>query len=82
MIIKYPLTTEKAVRLVESENKLFFIIDNNANRLSIRDEVEKLFKVKVDRVNIINNSKGCKKAIITLNKKFNAVDVATDMGLM
>ncbi|PIO00487.1 50S ribosomal protein L23 [archaeon CG10_big_fil_rev_8_21_14_0_10_43_11] len=80
--LKYPLTTEKSVRLVESENTLTFIVDERANRTSVRKDVETAFKVKVKNVRILKTSKGLKKAFVMLAKQSNALDVATDLGMM
>ena len=50
-IIKHALSTEKAVRLMESENKLTFIVNLKANKEEIKQAVEKMFNVKVEKVN-------------------------------
>ncbi len=81
-IIKNPLTTEKAVRLMESENKLLFKVDEKAKKLEIKEAIEKIFKVKVTKVNTFHTSKGEKRAYITLSKQTPAIDVATELGLM
>ena len=41
MIIKYPLSTEKAIRLMESENKLVFVVDDKASKQEIKKAIEK-----------------------------------------
>ncbi|MBR9678669.1 MAG: 50S ribosomal protein L23 [Nanoarchaeota archaeon] len=82
MILLYPLTTEKSVKLVESENKVVFIVDNKATKVSVKREFEKLLKTKVEKVNISNGPKGRKKAYIKLSKEANALDVATELGIM
>ena len=40
-IIKYPLSTEKAVRQMEAENKLIFVVDRSATKSAIKWAVEK-----------------------------------------
>ena len=50
-IIKYPLSTEKSVRLMESENKIIFIVDKKATKPEIKKAMEEQFKVKVEKVN-------------------------------
>jgi ribosomal protein uL23 len=82
MTLLYPLTTEKSVRLVEAENKIVFIVDNKATKSQVKKAFEKLLKVKVDKVNISNGPKGRKKAYIKLSKEVNALDVATELGIM
>jgi len=81
-IIINPLATEKAVRIMESENKLVFIVDRKANKLEIKEAIETLFNVKVDNVNSLILKNGRKKVYATLNKDYKALDVATKLGLM
>ena len=51
-VLKRPiLLTEKATRLREDENKVVFEVDKNANKIEIKDAVEKLFGVEVTNVN-------------------------------
>lgn len=81
-IIKYPLTTEKAVKIMESENKLTFVVDNKSKKSEIKEAVEKTFKVKVLEVNTLITSKGKKKAIVLLSSENPAMDIITELGLM
>lgn len=78
-VIKRPLITEKANIMKEGENKVAFVVDRAANKVEIKDAVERLFKVKVLKVNA-SNVKGkpkrlgrnigkrpdSKKAVVTL----------------
>jgi len=81
-IIKNPLTTEKAVRLMESENKLLFRVDKKAKKSEIKKAIQDLFKVKVMKVTTLNTPKGEKRAYVKLSKDSQALDVATELGLM
>ena len=49
-IIKYPISTEKAIRIMDSTNTLSFVVANGANKASIRKAVEDMFKVEVKKV--------------------------------
>jgi large subunit ribosomal protein L23 len=49
-IIKRPLITEKSTRLKEAGNQIAFVVDIRANKVQIRQAIEKLFKVKVKAV--------------------------------
>ena len=86
--IRQPIITEKATILSEL-NKTVFKVHSGANKRSIKKNIEKLFKVTVLKVNIINTKKkrkikqgkistkpGYKKAIITL-KKGQSIDLTT-----
>ncbi len=81
-LLKYPLVSEKAVNMIEAENKLTFIVDKRASKPLIKSAVEYLYNVKVKKVNIINDLKSRKKAIVTLSKEFKAGDVATKLGVV
>jgi ribosomal protein uL23 len=80
--IKYPLATEKAVRMMEVENKLVLIVDRKATKTDIKKSVEELFNVKVLKVHTLNTPDNKKKAYITLSQETPAIDVATKLGLM
>ena len=82
MILKYPLSTEKSIRLMESENKLVFVVDSKANKQEIKKVVEDIFKVKVVAVNTLNDSKGRKRAYVKFSAENPAIDLATKLGLM
>ena len=86
--IRHPIITEKATILSE-QNKTVFKVNTKANKKSIKKNIEKLFKVNVVKVNIINKKsilkftrgrnsrvKGYKKAVITL-KKGQSIDLTT-----
>jgi len=79
--IKYPLSTEKSIRLMESENTLIFVVDKKATKIDIKKSIEDAFDVKVKDVRtfIIN---GKKRAYIRFSNETPAIDVATKLGLM
>ena len=81
-IVKYPLTTEKNVKVMQEENKLVFIVDRKAKKPEIKKAVEEIFKVKVDKVNTAILPSGKKKAYLKLSRDTPAIDVATQLGLM
>lgn len=79
-VLRKPLITEKSTALIE-ENKYTFQVDPRANKTEIKQAVESIFKVKVEKVNTMNvrgrmkrvrNIRGrtpdTKKAIVTLKK--------------
>ncbi len=86
--IRSPIITEKATILSE-QNKTVFKVHNKANKKTIKKSIEKLFKVNVTKINIINQKtkikmrqgkksfkSGYKKAIVTL-KKGQSIDLTT-----
>ena len=81
-IIKYPLSTEKSIRLMESENKLIFVVEKKSTKKEIKEAVENMFKVEVIGVNTFVNSECEKRAYVKLSPKTPAIDIATQLGLM
>jgi large subunit ribosomal protein L23 len=81
-VIKYPLSTEKSIRLMEAENKLIFVVDIKANKHEIKKAIERTFKVKVEDVKTLITPKGQKRAYVRLSPETPALDIATDLGLM
>jgi len=83
-----PIVTEKSTNLSE-QNKIVFKIPTKANKKNVKKSIEKIFKVNVTKINIINKQNrtkftrgrkvkvfGYKKAIITL-KKGQSIDLTT-----
>ena len=86
--IYFPLLTEKSTNLSE-QNKVVFKVPKKANKVNLKNNIEKIFKVNVTKINIINKKnrtkmtrgkkvkvQGYKKAIITL-KKGQSIDLTT-----
>lgn len=82
MIVKEFLATEKAIRLLESQNTLTVIVDRNATKPQIKREIEKLFNVKVEKVNTLITPLGEKKAYVKLKKGYNASEIARKLGIL
>lgn len=53
-IIKKPIFTEKGSNLKESQNKVLVEVAKDANKFEIKNAIEEIFKVKVDKVSVIN----------------------------
>ena len=83
-----PVVTEKSTNLSD-QNKIVFKVSNSSNKNTIKKSIEKIFKVNVTKINIINKQTrnkitrgrkvkviGYKKAIITL-KKGQSIDLTT-----
>jgi large subunit ribosomal protein L23 len=81
-VILYPLMTEAASLMVEKENKLVFIVSLKANKVDVRKAVERLYEVKVERVNVQVTPTGEKKAFVKLHRDYKAADVAIKLGIL
>ena len=80
-IIKYPLSTEKSIRLMESQNELIFVVDIDADKKMIKNAIEDMFKVKVESVSTYIQG-GVKRAYVKFSNESPAIDIATQLGLM
>ena len=80
-IVKYPLSTEKSIRLMESQNKLIFVVEIDADKNMIKGAVEAMFKAKVESVTTYVQN-GEKRAYVKFSNESPAIDIATQMGLM
>jgi len=80
-VIVRPVVTEKAISMVERENKLTFIVDKRATKPDIKKAVETIYEVKVDKVNIVITMKGEKKVYVKLKPEYSASEVAARIGL-
>lgn len=81
-ILKYCHMTEKSVGLIDRENKIVFVVDRRANKKQIKEAFEKLFDVKVEKINTEITLKGIKKAYIKLKPEYRASDVAVKLGIV
>ena len=76
-----PVTTEKAVMIIERQNTLTFELEKKMTKTEIKNEVEKIFDVKIEKINTL--LRGNKKyAYVKLNKKYPAMDIATKVGMI
>ena len=81
-IIKYPVSSEKAVRLMESDNKLTFMVSRKSSKTDIKIALEELFKIKIEKINTLILPGGKIKVYATLSAETPAIDVATKLGLI
>jgi len=80
-IIKYPLSTEKSIRLMESQNILIFVVDIDADKKMVKNAVEEMFKAKVENARTYIRN-GEKRAYVKFSNENPAIDIATKLGLM
>eukprot|EP01091_Cochliopodium_minus_P012852 TRINITY_DN3_c0_g1_i1.p1 TRINITY_DN3_c0_g1~~TRINITY_DN3_c0_g1_i1.p1 ORF type:complete len:170 (-),score=45.78 TRINITY_DN3_c0_g1_i1:92-601(-) len=81
-IIKHPLTTESAMKKIEENNTLVFIVDVTANKRTIRYAAEKLYNIKAEKINTLIRPDGRKKAYIKVAKGTEALDIANTIGII
>ncbi len=80
-VILRPDVTERSMKLVESENKLVFIVSKESKKKDIKMSIESLYKVDVESINTLMTPKGLKKAYVKLDPKHKAEELATRIGI-
>jgi len=80
--LNYPVISEKAVNMIEAQNKITFIVDKKATKPDIKKAIEERYKVGVESVNVMRDMNGRKKAIIRLKKEFKASELASKIGMV
>ncbi len=81
IIVRFVLT-EKSLRLAERENKITVIVRREATKKQIREAIEKLYNVKVVKVNTLITPEGEKKAYVKLSPEYSAMDLLSRLGLV
>jgi len=80
-ILIHPVITETALELIEKENKITFLVRREATKNSIKEAVEKLYQVQVEKVTTLIRPDGKKKAYVKLAAENSAADLATKIGI-
>ncbi|VFV18562.1 60s ribosomal protein l23a-like [Lynx pardinus] len=81
-IIKFSLTTESAVKKIEDNHTLVFIVDVKANKHQIQQAVRNLYDIDVAKVNTLVRPNGGKKTYVPLAPDYDALDVANKIGII
>ncbi|KAK6234791.1 hypothetical protein SCA6_010128, partial [Theobroma cacao] len=81
-ILKFPLTTESAMKKIEDNNTLVFIVDIRADKKKIKDAVKKMYDIQAKKVNTLIRPDGTKKAYVRLTPDYDALDVANKIGVI
>ncbi len=70
-VIKKPLITEKTTAEKDARNVVVFVVDKDANKIEIKESVEKLFKVEVATVKTVNVAGKVKRVGKHIGKRSN-----------
>ncbi len=81
-VIKFVLMTEKAVQVIEKQNKLVFIVDKKADKDGIKASVETAFSVPVAAVQTLIDQDGKKRAFVKFRNAGAAGDIAIKLGII
>ncbi len=81
-VIKFVLMTEKAIRFIEAQNRLVFVVDRKAHKEQIRKAVEGAFQSRISDVNVMIDQKGRKRAFVKFEKPGEAGEIAIRLGII
>eukprot|EP00808_Paulinella_micropora_P012245 g79013.t1 len=81
-VVKYPLCTESAMKQIEDNNTLTFIVDIRANKRQIAQSVKALYEIDVAKTNTLIRPDGLKKAYVRLTPDHEALEVANTIGII
>ncbi len=82
MMIIAPIKTEKAIGRIEFENTITFLVSDKATKPLVKEEVEKLFGVKVDAVRMMVTAGGKKRAVVKLAEGSKAEDISSKLKMV
>jgi len=81
-VLKYPLCTESAMKQIEDNNTITFIVDLKANKRQIAQAVKEMYDINIVRVNTLVRPDGLKKAYVRLSPDHEALEVANTIGII
>jgi large subunit ribosomal protein L23Ae len=81
-ILRFPVTNETAMKKIEENNTLVFVVDLRSNKCQIKEAIKKMYNVTPVRVNTLVKPNGQKKAFVKIPKDVEAVDVANKIGFI
>jgi len=81
-ILKFVLMTEKAIQLIEKENKLVFIVDRKCSKNDTKRAAESAFQAAVKDVKTSIDQKGRKKAFVRFREAGVAGEIAMRLGII
>jgi large subunit ribosomal protein L23 len=82
MILESPAKTEKSLQIIEKENTIRFFVSGEATKKEIKQEVEKLFGVKVASVRTMIDANGKKHAFVKFSKGVSADEIAAKLKMI
>ena len=80
-VIEYPIVTEKAMDAMDFDNAIQFVVDLDAAKPDIAEEIEQRYEVTVESVNTMITPEAEKKATVHLSEEDEAEDVASRIGV-
>ncbi|CAJ2506996.1 Uu.00g081820.m01.CDS01 [Anthostomella pinea] len=75
-IVQFPLNTESAMKKIEENNTLVFIVDVKSNKAQIKQALKTLYDIDTQKINTLVRPDGTKKAYCRLTADVDALDIA------
>lgn len=80
--LRFVLMTEKAVQMIETQNKLVFIVNRRSDKKEIKQAIEQAFQSSVKHVNTMIDESGRKKAFVKFKEPGQAGEIAIRLGII
>ncbi len=80
--LRFVLMTEKAVQMIETQNKLVFIVNRRSDKKEIKQAIEQAFQSNVKHVNTMIDQSGRKKAFVKFKEPGQAGEIAIRLGII
>jgi len=81
-VLMYPVSTEKAINMINKDNIITFVVDSRASKAEIKKDFESTFSVKVNSISTMVSPQNTKKAFIRLAPEYKATDIAIKLKLV
>ncbi|KNC76813.1 60S ribosomal protein L23a [Sphaeroforma arctica JP610] len=81
-VIKCPLNTESAMKKIEENNTLVFLVNKLANKHQIKLAVKEMYDIDSARINTLIRPDGQKKAYVKLSQDSDALELANKIGII
>ncbi|CAM6128363.1 unnamed protein product [Calypogeia fissa] len=82
LTLDFELDTESAMKKIEDNNTLVFIMDVKADKKKIKEAVKKMYDIHTNKVNTLIRPDGLKKAYVRLTADYDALDVANKISII
>jgi large subunit ribosomal protein L23 len=80
--VQFVLMTEKCVRMIESQNKLVFVVRRTADKKKIKKAIENAFQSPIESVTTMIDQRGRKRAFVRFSNAGAAGDIAIKLGII
>ena len=80
-VVLHPYVSEKAMILMEQENKLIMVVVRDSKSKEVKKDVEELYEVEVAKVNLYITPRGEKHAIVRLKPEYSAEEIGMRIGV-